>query len=66
MKHPKKMAAIATAVTAYIQTEEEALVLQSMPAPAKPPPEPFSPWRFSGRYDQMQMRHQMLMKAYHR
>ncbi|MBW1777904.1 MAG: hypothetical protein JRI76_03215 [Deltaproteobacteria bacterium] len=66
MKDPKKVAAVMAAVKAYIQTEEEALVFQSMPVPAKPPAEPFSPWRFSGRQDQMQMRLQMLMKAYHR
>jgi hypothetical protein len=67
MRHPKTIAAVAAAVSAYIQTEEEAFALQSAPAAAESPPAArFSPWQFSGRQEQMQMRLQMQLKAYHR
>jgi hypothetical protein len=62
----KRLAAALAAVTAYIQTEEEALVL--------PPPEKLRPrrfdqgnlWALSGRQGMMQMRNLMQMKTFNR
>ena len=62
----KKMAAALAAVTAYIQTEEEALV---MPAPKRPEPRRFEQgnlWGMSGRQGMMQMRNLMQMKTFNR
>jgi hypothetical protein len=72
MEADKKRAAIASAVIAYIQTEEEALCLQrlqagaaeSAPAPAPPPATVYKPWGFSGRQEQMQLRGLMQLKAF--
>ncbi len=61
----KKIAAALTAVVAYIQTEEEALVMQ----PEKLTLRKFingNLWGISGRQDLMQMRNMMHMKAFSR
>jgi len=62
----KRLAAALAAVTAYIQTEEEALV---MPAPKRPEPRRFEQgnlWGMSGRQGMMQMRNLMQMKTFNR
>ena len=62
----KKRAAAFAAVTAYIQTEEEALV---MPPPERPQPRRFDQgnlWSLSGRQGMMQMRSLMQMKTFNR
>ena len=73
MDQKKKMAAALAAVTAYIQTEEEALCLQGAASPADsatgPSPAPTRPanlWGLSGRQSLMQMGNMMQMKAFHR
>ncbi|MGB8719379.1 MAG: hypothetical protein WCD46_08715 [Desulfobacterales bacterium] len=72
MEANKKRAAVASAVIAYIQTEEEALCLQQLqggeaqkaPAPTAAPAAAFKPWGFSGRQEQMQLRGLMQLKAF--
>ncbi|MFY9943662.1 MAG: hypothetical protein WAK57_15910 [Desulfobacterales bacterium] len=72
MEANKKRAAVASAVIAYIQTEEEALCLQYLqageaekaPTPAPAPATAFKPWGFSGRQEQMQLRGLMQLKAF--
>jgi hypothetical protein len=72
MEANKKRAAVASAVIAYIQTEEEALCLQHLqggeaekaPTPAPAPATAFKPWGFSGRQEQMQLRGLMQLKAF--
>lgn len=62
----KKLAAALAAVSACIQTEEEALL---MPPPVKPVPRlTQSPnlWGLGGRQEIMQMRNLMQMKGLHR
>jgi len=62
----KKLAAAFAAVTAYIQTEEEALV---MPPPEKPAPRRFDQgnlWSLAGRQGMMNMRNLMQMKTFNR
>ena len=62
----KRLAAALAAVTAYIQTEEEALV---MPTPKRPEPRRFDQgnlWAMSGRQGMMQMRGLMQMKTFNR
>ena len=62
----KRLAAALAAVSAYIQTEEEALV---MPAPKRPEPRRFEQgnlWGMSGRQSMMQMRNLMQMKTFNR
>ena len=62
----KRLAAALAAVSAYIQTEEEALV---MPAPKRPEPRRFEQgnlWGISGRQSMMQMRNLMQMKTFNR
>jgi len=62
----KRLAAALAAVTAYIQTEEEALVL---PPPERPQPRRFDQgnlWSLSGRQGMMQMRNLMQMKTFNR
>ena len=73
MDQKKKMAAALAAVTAYIQSEEEALCLQGAASPADSaagaPPAPTGPaklWGLSGRQSLMQMGNMMQMKAFHR
>ncbi len=71
MDQKKKMAAALAAVTAYIQTEEEALCAQAA-APADVEPGqaaaagPVNLWGLSGRQTLMQMGTMMQMKAFHR
>jgi hypothetical protein len=62
----KRVAAALAAVSAYIQTEEEALV---MPAPKRPEPRRFDQgnlWALSGRQGMMNMRNLMQMKTFNR
>ncbi|MDX2452453.1 hypothetical protein [Desulfosarcina sp.] len=62
----KRLAAALAAVSAYIQTEEEALV---MPAPKRPEPRRFEQgnlWGLAGRQGMMQMRNLMQMKTFNR
>ena len=62
----KKLAAAVAAVSAYIQSEEEALV---MPPPVKPVPRLSKTpnlWGMGGRQEIMQMRNLMQMKGLHR
>ena len=72
MENRKKIAAAVSAVTNYLQTEEEALCIQSLAAPAVEPfPDayaafaaPVKLWGVSGRQAQMQMRNMMQMKTF--
>ena len=70
MENRKKIAAATTAVMNYITTEEEAVCIQTMAAPAvEPVPEayaaaPVKLWGMSGRQTQMQMRNMMQMKIF--
>ncbi len=62
----KKLAAALAAVSAYIQTEDEALV---MPPPEKPKPRRFDQgnlWAMASRQSMMQMRTLMQMKTFNR
>ena len=62
----KKLAAALAAVAAYIQTEEEALVI---PPPERPKPRRFEQgnlWALSGRQGMMDMRNLMQMKTFNR
>jgi len=55
------------AVAAYLRMEAESVAFHSMSGKAwNPPPERIHLWGMSGRQDQMQMRLQMQLKAYHR
>ena len=67
MENKKKLTAALAAVTAYIKTEEEALL--SMPAPdalSRPAALPVNLWGMSGRQAMMQNRNLMQMKTFHR
>ena len=70
MENRKKIAAATTAVMNYIQTEEEAICIQSMAAPAAEPVSevyaaaPVKLWGMSGRQAQMQMRNMIQMKTF--
>ncbi len=71
MENSKKIAAAVSAVMNYIQTEEEAICIQSMAAPVVAPvPEtygatpPVRLWGISGRQAQMQMRNMMQMRTF--
>ena len=72
MEDTKKIAAAISAVMNYIQTEEEALCIQSMAAPAVEPVmearadvwAPVKLWSASGRQAQMQMRNMMQMGTF--
>lgn len=66
----KKMAAALTAVAYYIHSEQEIMASQTATTSAMTPePAPSLPfvklWGVSGRQDQMQMRMQMQLKAFH-
>ena len=65
MKDPKKLAAAIAAVTTYIKTEEEALMMAQAPAPEKRPRPTFYAWSLSGRQAMMQNRNLMEMKGFH-
>jgi hypothetical protein len=70
MENRKKISAVISAVMNYIQTEEEAICIQSMAAPAAEPVSevyaaaPVKLWGMSGRQAQMQMRNMMQMKTF--
>ena len=67
MENRKKLAAALAAVSAYIKTEEEALL--SMPAPearSRQVAIPVNFWGLSGRQAMMQHRNLMQMKTFHR
>jgi hypothetical protein len=70
MENRKKVAAAVSAVMNYITTEEEALCIQALAAPAvEPVPEayaaaPVKLWGMSGRQAQMQIRNMMQMKTF--
>jgi len=72
MNKRKKMAAALAGVLAYIKTQEEALWMQSAASTqvsGQIPPDaaiPMKLWGISGRQSQMQMRHHMHLKAFHR
>lgn len=62
----KKRAAAITAVIAYIETEEEAILA---PPPKRPAPRQFDQgnlWGLSGRQGMMQMRTLMHLKTFNR
>ena len=67
-----KIAAAIAAVLEYIQTEEEAVAMQSAMQAAQPampwltrPPAPLvKPWATSGRQAQMQMRNLMQLRTF--
>jgi len=67
MENKKKLVAALAAVSAYIKTEEEALL--SMPAPealSRQAAVPANFWGMSGRQAMMQHRNLMQMKTFHR
>ena len=71
MENSKKISAAISAVMNYIQTEEEAICIQSLAAPAvETVPDaytaaaPVKLWGVSGRQAQMQMRNMMQMKTF--
>ncbi len=68
-----KMIAAVSAVMHYLKDEEDTIRLHAsaqpqIPAPvaAVAPGPPVSQWALSGRYDHMQTRAMMQMKAFHR
>lgn len=72
MENRKKKAAAIAAVISYIKKEEE-IKFRSSPVYATAPPmglgapvPQLNLWRLSGRQDQMQLKIQMHMKAFHR
>ena len=75
MNNEKKIAAAISGVLAHIKTQEEALWMQSaastqvfdrIPTEAAISSIPMKLWGISGRQSQMQMRHNMLLKAFNR
>ena len=64
-ENKKKIAAAISAVTRYIQQEEEIIYTQPYPAAAPVPSVKLKLWGISGRQAQMQMRNFMQMKAFH-
>jgi hypothetical protein len=75
MEENKKMVAAVSAVLQYLKEEEELkfVCMQKFPQPeaqllsfAAPPNVVSKQWAISGRYDQMQRRIMMQMKAFHR
>ncbi|UCD31254.1 MAG: hypothetical protein JSV38_10655 [Desulfobacterales bacterium] len=71
MENTKKIAAAISAVMNYIQTEEEAICIQSMAAPSIEPEAdaravtpPVRLWGVSGRQAQMQMRNMMQRRTF--
>ena len=61
----KKTAAAMAAVMQYIKTEEEAIYMQSLAAPAvERAVVPVRLWGMSGRQSQMQMRTMMQMRTF--
>ena len=64
-KNNKKIVAAISAVTRYVQQEEEIIYMQPSPEAVYTPSVKFRPWGLSGRQAQMQMRNLMQMKAFH-
>ncbi len=70
MENRKKISAAVSAVMNYITTEEEAVCVQTMAAPAVEPileayaAAPVKLWGMSGRQTQMQIRNMMQMKTF--
>lgn len=70
MEEKKKMAAAISAVTAYLDNQEET-GLTSRPAdrmrsrPAEETAQAGSLWEISGRQEMMHLRHLMQLKAFH-
>jgi hypothetical protein len=71
MEDKSKLVAAISAVMNYIKTEEEAICIQSLAAPAvEPIPElyaaaaPVKLWGMSGRQARMQMRNMMQMRTF--
>jgi len=72
MENTKKISAAISAVMNYIRTEEEAICIQSLAAPAVEPVQaaraaamgPVKLWGMSGRQAQMQMRNMMQMRTF--
>jgi hypothetical protein len=62
----KKLAAALAAVSAYIQTEEEALLTPPPVAPTPRLSKTLNLWGMSGRQEIMQMRGIVQMKGLHR
>jgi hypothetical protein len=62
----KKLAAALAAVSAYIQSEEEALLMPPLAAPTPRLSKTLNLWGLSGRQEIMQMRGVMQMKGLHR
>ncbi|RTZ98044.1 MAG: hypothetical protein DSY90_05665 [Deltaproteobacteria bacterium] len=62
----KKLAAAVAAITAYIKTEEEAVLAMSAPKIPRPAILPITLWGMSGRQAMMQNRGLMQMKTFHR
>ena len=61
----KKIAAAISAVTRYIQQEEEIIYTQPVSVAAYASSVKLKLWGMSGRQAQMQMRNLMQMKAFH-
>ncbi len=75
MEENKKMVAAVSAVLNYLKEEDEMkficmqnFALPGFPTPLNAPAASVAAgqWAISGRYDQMQMRTMMQMKAFHR
>lgn len=72
MENKTKTAAAISAVMHYIQTEEEAVCMQSLALPSEEAAMPVAAaapvrlWGMSGRQAQMQMRNLMQMKTFKR
>ncbi len=73
MENKKKISAAISAVMNYIRTEEEAIYIQSLAAPAVEAAQaayaaaamgPVKLWGMSGRQAQMQMRNMMQMRTF--
>ena len=70
MENKKKISAAISAVMQYVQTEEEAVYMQSLALPPEASAMPVAAatpmklWGMSGRQAQMQMRNLMQMKTF--
>jgi hypothetical protein len=72
MENKNRIAAAISAVMNYMRTEEEAICIQSLAAPAVEPVQaaraaamgPVKLWGMSGRQAQMQMRNMMQMRTF--
>ena len=71
MENKKQIAAAISAVMNYIQTEEEAICIQTMATPTVEPKaetyaaaSPLRMWGVSGRQTQMQMRQMMQRRTF--